>query len=61
MANQQVDNMTNIKTEYKSAGEAFTQAYKTITSGKQKAKMYKETGTWYVETTNLTTNKEQPK
>ena len=45
-----------MKTEYKTAGEAFTAAYKAITVNKQRAKLYKQAGNWYVET-NLTTNK----
>jgi hypothetical protein len=59
--NLSVNNMPTIKTEYKSAGEAFTAAYKLITVEKQKAKLYKEAGNWYVETcvnTTLTNNKE---
>jgi len=41
-----------MKTGYKTAGEAFTAAYKAITVDKKRAKLYKEGGKWYVETTN---------
>jgi hypothetical protein len=39
------------------AGDAFTQAYKLITVNKKRAKLYKEDGNWYVETTD--TNKQE--
>jgi len=41
-----------MKTEYKTAGEAFTQAYRLITVDKKRAKLYKQDGKWYVEITN---------
>jgi len=41
-----------MKTEYKTAGDAFAQAYRLITVDKKRAKLYKEAGNWYVETTN---------
>jgi hypothetical protein len=53
--------MNTIKVEYKTAGEAFVQAYKLITVCKIRCKLYKNEGKWYVETTNLTNDKEQPK
>ena len=50
--NLSVNNMSIIKTEYKTAGEAFTMAYKLITVEKKRARLYKQDGKWYVETTN---------
>jgi len=49
--------MPTIKTEYKSSGEAFTQAYRLITAEKKRAKLYKENGSWYVETTDTNEQK----
>ena len=39
--------MTN---QYKTAGEAFTSAFKAITVEGKRAKLYKEAGMWYVTT-----------
>jgi hypothetical protein len=50
-----------MKTEYKSAGEAFTAAYKVITVEKKRAKLYKENGNWYIETYVVTTNTNERK
>ena len=47
--------MSTIKTEYKTAGEAFVQAYKLITVDKKRCKLYKNEGKWYVETSDKQT------
>jgi hypothetical protein len=48
---------TIIKTEYKSALDALTMAYRLITVDKKRAKLYKEAGNWYVETIDTNVNK----
>ena len=48
-----------MKTEYKTAGDAFTVAYRAISEGGKSAKLYKEGGKWYVELSDKQTNKQK--